>query len=439
MSAVRVTNPAHLAALLQLGAVWHASLPLRVTIQRTSPPNAPESVDITFSELKRRCYEALPPYSADGQWAEELYYSTDPAAQLWVGFFHMIEEREERRILGPDYGAEPTLLGKMRAMMRQFLAGRPVWIYLSDLGMADEFGCSGAPVNLLAAATEELRAMANGRDAQLAAGGNGEGGAIFVDLPTGRATVVSTDRGFDRVDFPDDDAEEGDEGVVLAQGVADMQQLVFVARTGATLDGMVPTGSRAPASMRGVYAWEVTVSQLEASASIGESAAVERYMRIARAAIGAAAQRAKSRLAEIGVEERDIVRFTAEHVGVDRAAMFAAVEGDGGAQRGVSHISYSAFEGEGVEGDSVSVAATVEVLRDAGVLGFRDNVLVGGRGGRRLVVGDGERGYVTVEDREGAVVEGRLPGGAVVRSFAMQMLLVCSMGTNIPLEPPDVQ
>lgn len=428
-STITITNRTHLKSLLTLGRIWHRELCLRVTITRTTLPEGPESATLTFNAVKRAEAAAHPPLrGVNNEYRAELYASSDPAAQLWVGFYHMIEERGETRIFGPHFSSQPTLLEKVRAMHLQFLRGAPVHVFLTDLFIADEFGCDGLETNTLATAIEQIRLLANSRSPLLQSSATEDNvlPTHVVQVYGTSATVnVAAGYGLHRVSFSPDNADPDDVDGAAAQDAANIVQRASVARTGGTIDGKVVPSPTTPASieMRDVYAWDLPVSEVvrDQPDSTTNSRGLKRYARIAGAVFKVAVQRTKTSLAEIGVDSADFLRYVAEYVGKEQAVWFAAVEGVGGVQKGVRDLSYSAFREDPTERDAVvSVAATVSGLRDCGRLGFSDNVVESGAAGdavsRRVIVqADAGDGLITKPMTDGNVVEGRLQDDVLVR------------------------
>lgn len=332
----------------------------------------------------------------------------------------MMEERDETRIFGPHYTNEPTTIRKLRAFSADFKHRKPVHVYLSNLAIADEFGCEGVPDNLLSNAMDQLRRLANGimspMDAfceKYEAEGAQHDYAVSV---YGTDVVVNTYGSMHKVKFPADGEEEEEEGEEVGGVVREAAELVMAASVQATGYEVVQQVE----ALRNVYVWEYSVSDVKRVAGEGKETALQMYARVAGAALKCAAERTKEVLREMGVAEEDMLRYVSEHVGKKEGVYFAAVESVGGVQKGVKDISYSAFEEErGGGGELVSVAATVEWLRNVGRLGFASNVLecgpAGEKVGRKVIVQASEgTGLVAVPEANGKIVDGALEEEAFI-------------------------
>lgn len=330
----------------------------------------------------------------------------------------MMEERDETRIFGPYYTDETTTISKLRAFFANFKQGKPVHVYLSSLGIADEFGCDGAPDNVISNGMDQLRRLANAitppmdefRESIEAEGAQHD----YIVSVYGTDVVVNTHGSEHKVKFPEDDGgEEGEDIGGVAREAAELVMKASVQATGYDMGQQVN-------ALKNVYVWDYPVSDVKRVAGEGKEAAIERYARVAGAALKCAAERTKDVLKELGVTEEDMLRYVSEYVGKQEGVCFAAVESVGGVQKGVKNISYSAFEEEREgAGDSVSVAATVECLRNTGRLGFANNLVEAGpageKVGKRIIVEASEgTGLLTVPEAEGKLVDGALEENAFV-------------------------
>lgn len=336
----------------------------------------------------------------------------------------MIEQRDEYSLFGPHYTEHPTVMDKVTAMLADLNRHIPVKIYLSYLLIADEFTCSGEPGSPLASAVDLLLTLANSyieptKTLNLRHETVGEHKVDSINIPDGLATVEHGIAGAWQ--------SRGDVAVIrcatdteatnneLAQATADLLQSAAHKKT----MGQDPTGrfvsADAPADrdLHGCFAWEYPVTELEQLADTEEiNKAVGRYAWLGSVAIKNAAERTKIELAGMGVDEEDMLRWVTDYVGMREGVWFAAVEATGGPQRGVAGISWSMFEGCGDE----LLEGTVEMLREAGRLGFEDNIVIGGMSGSgtRVLVSEGNE-FVSVPHQEGKIMKGRLPDRAVVR------------------------
>lgn len=185
-------------------------------------------------------------------------------------------------------------------------------------------------------------------------------------------------------------------------------------------------GGGPPSYPDNAFDWQVSATDVARAAAAGEDEMLGavHYQLLANLAWQTTWRRVARTLAPLGVPGPDAVRYVRELFGTDVSAQLAAVAGGPGEviQRGVCDASYSSIVVGGViEGDGKSVGDTggrvslpisARLLRDVGRLGLGDNIVrpCAGREaeGNRVTMLNGTGQTVTVPEKAGTVVEGRI-------------------------------
>lgn len=423
-SAVTLSNPQYFYALLKLGRALHRDISIQVTILPPSTQSL-NGTRIAIQPVKCAEFDSFPQTFFRGEWREEMYSSTDKIAQLWVGFYHMIEERQEGRIFGGRYENFTTLYEKVRALYTDFVSGRPVSIFLSDLYIADEFVCVTSPGNALADAFERLRCIANEEGKKLWDYARRDVSAQAP--PTTITEAVDFSGNGVRVWEPRLGVFRVERAVPDPSVDTNVRKALFHYLHAIHASRCVSHGLDIPQlhNFNDCYFWDISVSDLIAhtsslspgvppsqAAALGV-AAVSHYRHLAAAAWYCTWRRVAALLPILGnVPENYYLRFLHDYVGPDIAARIAAVGSLPSPQHQVQHISYSAFAyGQPTEKDSVSLAISSSALRDVGRLNVDDNLIRPPlmTGLNPLVITSGPSGLMIASDHSQSLVKkGRL-------------------------------
>lgn len=387
-SSATLSNPQYFYSLLKLGRALHRDISIQVTILPPSTQGL-NRTRIAIQPVKCAEFHSFPQTFFPNEWREEMYSSTDKIAQLWVGFYHMIEERGEGRIFGGRYENFSSLYEKVRALYTDFVSGRPVSIFLSDLYIADEFVCVTSPGNALADAFRRLRSIANEEGMKqydhltrdVSAQTPPTEITEAVDLSGNGVRVWEPRLGVFRVEtaVPDPSIDNNVRHALLhyLHAIQSSRRAYY----GLNIQQLH--------KFNDCYFWKISVSDLIAhtsSLSPGvppshsaalSVAAVSHYRHLAAAAWYCTWSRVAAVLPILGnVPEIYYLRFLHDYVGPDIATCLAAVGSLASPQHQVLHISYSAFaHSQPAENDSVSLAISSTALRDVGRLSVDDNLI----------------------------------------------------------------
>lgn len=423
-STATLSNPQYFYSLLKLGRALHRDISIQVTILPPSTEGL-NGTRLVMRPVKRAVFDSFPQTFFPDEWREEMYSSTDKIAQLWVGFYHMIEERREGRIFGGRFENFTTLYEKVRALNNDFVSGRPVSIFLSDLYIADEFVCVTSPGNALADAFERLRSIANEEGMKLYDHATRDVSAQAppteiteaVDLSDNGVRVWEPRLGLFRVEtaVPDPSIDNNVRRALLhyLHAIQSSRHVSY----GLDIQQLH--------KFNDCYFWNISVSDLIAhtsslspgvppfhTAALGV-AAVAHYRHLAAAAWYCTWRRVAALLPILGsVPDNYYLRFLHDYVGPDIATRIAAVGSLPSPQHHVLHISYSAFAySQPADKDSVSLAISSSGLRDVGRLSVDDNLIRPPlmTGLNPLVITSGPSGLmITSEHSPSLVKKGRL-------------------------------
>lgn len=378
-----LTNPDHVRDILQLSSLLHSDVSLAITI---TPPALPacKPVQVTIMPHKHTDYFQLPVLSVGDQWAERHYSSVEKASQLWVAFYHLIEERGASRIFGRAYADVSSLFRKVAALHADYTSGNPITLFFPHLFVADEFSCDYSPGYTLPLAFEALRQLSNrcGYALHLAS-------LRTVDSPAGR---------------PDqrDDYEGVCEPVDTAFGPAHIREyklacykIVFTSLVDESirkhLATLLQTVSKPPTPLpehhfMDVFLMSVSVSDLQPLIfSEMDGRALEYYQRLASVVWKTIANLAWSQVLKLGFAPHVFLKTLYDFFGPAIAQRIAAVgcvgtRDTGRCQIGVKDISFSPFvcdDGHplALKYDKISLATPADVLRDVGRLTLNSNLI----------------------------------------------------------------
>lgn len=380
-----LTNAQYLSYLLKLGRVLQRNIALEIAVIPPSPPST-SMARVTISPVERTRYLSFAECRFAEEWREDLYSSTDKIAQLWVAFYHQVEERGERRIFGHRYTSHRTLHDKLRALYDDFSKGQSVYFFLSSLYSADELGSFTSHGSALVDALDHLRAVANNegrvtydlarRDLATAAPSTPQDVVDAITVNRAALRIWEVRLGMYRVErAPPSGNNEARKLLIKILKEA----LQPHTDTGLAIDANDHLQLH-PDEFKDTFVCSVSVSELlkrmqDVSIETVASSAIEYYCDLSAAGWYAMWRRTAALVPVLGnVPSSGFLRFLHDYVGPDVAVRFAAV-GSGDPQKGVKDLSYSGFEVTLDNTAAVSLAISAAALRDVGRLGTEDNVI----------------------------------------------------------------
>lgn len=451
-----LTNPEYVEHLLQLSRLVHCDIAIKVTIrpprrfaQIASGASAPSATSpsapaqLTITALKQTEYQRLPETSVCDEWQEKFYPSVDKPAQLWVAFYHMIEERGTTRIFGSSYQDHSTLLGKVTALHTAYTCAADIVLYLPNLYIADEFACDGATSGYsLPLCFTILRELANRRGYLLnlaalrplipAANGQLHSPSPLEDIYEGLSAALDTENGLIHI-------HEHRLGCyklthpAMPDAPTRHHLATLLEAADKALSGYGPQSSpNQPQSQQYVdfFMMTVTVSDLlnvsSPTSSSSHTPAIRYYAEMAAAVWKAVSGHVFAQLSKLRIPPHLHLWHLHEYFGPAIATAIAAV-GQGAPQHGILHSSYSLFaryEGplddnfDPSEQQEISLAISADCLRDVGRLALDSNIIkppIGATmGPNRITLTMPDNTVVSVPESSGTFIAGLVPSSTLI-------------------------
>lgn len=443
-----ITNHKYFNGLLKLGRVLSRDAALRITIippPSSSSPSSPQpppppppplppppppppqsasspsssprsssttrtSASVSVSAVKVDEFDSFDKcYVPDDEWSEDMYSAKDEVSQLWVIFYHLIEQRNETRVFGASYTTQKSLYEKVHALQSDFSHGTSVSIYLSSFYVLDDLcyrptgdtatAVAANKVTSLVGVFDSLREICNAQhgilfearqrqpDNQPPASSKNNADILNVDVEGRSYRVWEARLGCYKAELTKSTDTEAlatrEELVKLLQAIKkkrlvrpEKDQLDF-SRTDIYKDTFVKE-----ISVTDLLLYERQNSnqkaQSESSKTDDTTTCIKYYQSLAAMAWYATWHHAKTILPEVDVSASDALRFLYDFMGPDITSRIAAVGCSTVPQRGFKQISYSSFKQTPNDDNSlnrVSLPISAAALRDVGRLSVADNVI----------------------------------------------------------------